>query len=601
MGDTIQTSFEERQSTSEERGFLLSSQYEQELRIGTEFPPASHEPAYVDAQQAPHSLPTPLPKDDVSSAALEAQEVSPSTSPTREDLSDTVHHSTDALIREQPIAYTEPAVFSPRSEVTIEVQVPSSRSSSTSQDTVHELPAPAPSAISAEPPVSSSRTEESLPSPVGVTSSITEETVNDTLPSFASTFREEQWTSSPQLRTLSLTPSENTITSTSLIADEVTPSLSPASSVTASAVQEDAKADSTVSTTSISTDQMNFSFDPRSPNLSSEAGKLPTIPTAEASSFSSPGETSKAGQPASFDRQISSTSSPPSRTSSISAEKVTEVEGSPPSTLTTATPVEPQKPTEITFTASSIADSSSEASELVAQSTSPVDNEHQIGTSSVTENSPPASGGFNSEMPLTSTSAEHAASTERDPTEQMPGGDLFGHSLESSIVEELEISFDTKPSQSRSSSAYDLSSPLLGQRERVESGESDTRLSSSKDDQGTFRIDEAINSTKREEEEEGESSHSPSLNQSEETRPTDILSSIVIKEYPSSDDPSEPRPSPVPDSGQQSSHDSSLTDVEGQSLRSRTPTETTWWIIPCSTLLFIHFRNDRTDLLQSGQ
>ena len=322
--------------------------------------------------------------------------------------------------------------------------------------------------------------------------------------------------------------------------------------LTASTVHDDSGANTSLAA---AIDQETSSSDLQSP----EPRKLPSITaveaTPEASSFSSSGSTN---------RQISSTSPKSSRTSSISLGKGTEVEASASSPVTITTSSDPQKTTAL---------SAAEAP-FTASSTSFASLENQENLTSAIDD-------LSSDSPTTRTSTEHVDSTVRDTTEQISGSELTHrdhdpstHSHENLIVEELEISVDTKPTQSRPSSPYDLASPISDDRERTVS-ESDIHLSSTNDDPPTVRIDDAF-SLSNKEEGEGEPNQSSSHSPIEETRPTDILSSIVVKEYPSFDSPTEPQPSPVPDSSQQSSHDSSLTDVEGQSQRPQSPTETIW-------------------------
>ena len=579
----IPTSFEEPKPSGEQRESPTSQKNEEENGISTEFSLSNYQPPYLESDQASFSFPTTLPQEDLSSSTFDVQEVSPSTSPTSEDMSHTLDHPGDVLIREKPIEYTEPdasstvpaersstakfdsvtevpAQSSPQSEVTIEIQVPSSRSSSTSQDTVHESTEPIHPTVSTEQQVSSSSMEKDLSSPVTLTSSetpqatstssITEETLNATSTPTTPTPGEEQWTSSPQVRKLSTVPAENSTTSTALVTDEVSSSSAPDSSVTASTVHDDSGANTSLAA---AIDQETSLSDLQSP----EPRKLPSITaveaTPEASSFSSPSSTS---------HQISSTSPKSSRTSSISLGKGTEVEASASSPVTITTSSDPQKTTVL-----SAAEAPSTAS-----STSFASLENQENLTSTIDD-------LSSDSPTTRTSAEHVDSTVRDTTEQISGSELTHrdhdpstHSHENLIVEELEISVDTKPTQSRPSSPYDLASPISDDRERTVS-ESDIHLSSTNDDPPTVRIDDAF-SLSNKEEGEGEPNQSSSHSPIEETRPTDILSSIVVKEYPSFDSPTEPQPSPVPDSSQQSSHDSSLTDVEGQSQRPQSPTET---------------------------
>lgn len=540
--------------------------------MSPEFSLSNYQPIHLESDPAPLSFPTTSPKEDLSSSTFDVQEVSPSTSPTSEDMSHTLDHPADVLIREKPIEYTipdasptvpverpptakldsateVPALSSPQSEVTIEIQVPSSRTSSTSQDTVHELAESTHPTISREQRVSFSSMEEGSPSLVTLTSaethqatstsSITEESLNTTSPPSTPTLGEEQWTSSPQVRQLSTVSAENPTTSTTLVTDEVSSSSAPDSSVTASTVHDDSRADASLAA---ATDQETFASDLQSP----EPQKRPSVTAPEASLFSSP---------SSISRQISSTSPSSSRTSSISLGKMTEVEASASSPVPITTSSDPQETTalsaaEVPSTASSTSFASLEKQESLTS----------------------AIGDLTSDSPATRTSAEHVDSTEQMPSGEPPhrAHDPSTHSHENFIVEELEISLDTKPSQSRPLSPDDLTSSFSDDRERTVS-ESDIHLSSTTDDPPTIRIDNTFNLSKSGAEEEP--NQSSSRGPIEETRPTDILSSIVIKEYPSSDSPTEPQPSPVADNSQQSSHDSSLTDVEGQSQQLRSPTE----------------------------
>jgi hypothetical protein len=133
------------------------------------------------------------------------------------------------------------------------------------------------------------------------------------------------------------------------------------------------------------------------------------------------------------------------------------------------------------------------------------------------------------------------------------------HSMERSSMEEYEISFDTDRDASRSSSFALTSTPLSERKQSFP--QSDTNISSVQDHQSQLKQNYSSEQTKTEEEINSSLTIKP-----EEINLIDNSSSTITNDYQLDDNLYESNPFSLPDTSKQSSHSSSLTDVEGNKI-----------------------------------